>query len=155
MNNTTEDRIGKVLNHIKNVQRNCYRLGVLLINEGEIELGRNLIANGQIHDNSKFKGIEFDHLISGSPILKEVVKHHASTNPHHPEYWGKIECMPDIYIAEMVCDCTARASEFGTSIHSWFTNEHPKRYDYQLIDPIAHKIQHYLNLLLEAPFTSN
>lgn len=145
-------RISKILEHIQNVQRNCYRLGMNLIHEGQIEQGRILIANGQIHDNSKFKGIEFDHLINGSPILPEAIKHHQSSNPHHPEFWGGIQNMPDIYLAEMVCDCAARASEFGTSVKEWFEKQHPKSCGYKADSEVAKKIQYYLNLLLDPKF---
>lgn len=146
------ERIGKVLNHIQNVQRNCYKLGIKLIKNGEIDLGKHLIANGQVHDNSKFKGIEFDHLIGGSPLLKEVAKHHASVNRHHPEYWPNIQSMPDEYIAEMVCDCYARSTEFGTSVFEWFEIKHPARYKYTLEEPVAQQIQKFLYLLVEPAF---
>jgi hypothetical protein len=146
------DRIGKVLNHIQNVQRNCYKLGIKLIKIGEIELGKHLIANGQIHDNSKFKGMEFDHLIAGSQFLKEVAKHHASLNPHHPQYWGRIQNMPEEYLAEMVCDCYARSTEFGTSIFEWFDERAPIIYEYTLNDDVYHKIKYYLGLILEPAF---
>lgn len=152
INDLSIDRVGKVLTHIQNVQRNCYKLGVALMKSGKMEMGRNLIVNGQVHDNSKLKGIEFDHLLSGSPILNEVVKHHATTNPHHPEYWGGIYFMPDIYIAEMVCDCAARSSEFGTSVRNWFIDRHPEKYGYKLKDVVDDKIQFYLNMLLDNGF---
>jgi hypothetical protein len=146
------EKIELVLDHIQNVQRNCYKLGLRLIRNGEFELGRNLIANGQIHDNSKFKGIEFDHLFYGDPILSDVVKHHSSTNPHHPEYWGKIQSMPDVYIAEMVCDCQARSSEFGTDVRSWFREQASVKYGFTMDDDVGQKIERFLNLLLSKPF---
>lgn len=149
---TYEKRIQKVLKHIQNVQRNCYDLGLKLIDLGELELGRNLIANGQIHDNSKFKGIEFDHLFYGDPLLLDVVKHHSSTNPHHPEYWGDIHSMPSVFIAEMVCDCAARASEFGTDLRVWFEQKATLKYNYTMNQPIGIHILKFLNLLLETPF---
>lgn len=147
------DKIETVHNHIENVQRNCYKLGLKLIKMGQFELGRNLIANGQIHDNSKFKGIEFEELFFGSPILMDVVKHHASTNPHHPEYWGGIKKMPDIYIAEMVCDCTARSSEFGSDVYQWFLHQATAKYDFIMEDEIGQRITYFLGILLEKPFT--
>lgn len=150
----TYDKIEVVLRHIENVQRNCYRLGVKLIRNGQLEMGRNLIANGQVHDNSKFTGIEFKHLFYGDPILKEVVEHHASTNPHHPEYWGSIHNMPEIYVAEMVCDCAARSAEFGTDVRDWFSEKATKKYGFTMDQPVGILIQKYLNLLLEAPFGS-
>lgn len=146
------EKIEVVLNHIQNVQRNCYKLGLKLIKNGQFKLGRNLIANGQIHDNSKFKGIEFDELFYGSPILQDVVKHHSSTNPHHPEYWPSIHDMPEVYVAEMVCDCTARSGEFGSDVRVWFTNVATDKYGFKMEDPIGLKITYYLDMLLEKPF---
>lgn len=146
------EKIEKVLEHIQGVQRNCYKLGLKLIKMGETELGRNLIANEQIHDNSKLKGIEFKELFFGSPILKEVVEHHSSTNPHHAEYWGGIHKMPDVYIAEMVCDCTRRSAEFGTDIRDWFDNDATKKYNFSMNDEVGRKITYYLDLLLDKPF---
>lgn len=146
------EKIEKVLTHIKNVQRNCYKVGIKLIKKGDVELGRNLMANGQIHDNSKFKGIEFDELFYGSHILKEVVKHHATTNPHHPEYWGSIHKMPDVYIAEMVCDWAARASEFGTDLRGWITETATDKFKFNMDDRVGNKIIEYIDLLLEKPF---
>lgn len=148
----TYEKIEHVLNHIQNVQRNCYKLGLKLIKAGEIELGRNLIANGQIHDNSKFKGIEFDHLFYGDDILKEVVKHHASTNQHHPEYWGSIHKMPEVYVAEMVCDCASRSAEQGSDLRHWFRDKATEKYGFTMDEPIGIYIQKFLNLLLEPPF---
>jgi hypothetical protein len=146
------EKIDTVLTHIENVQRNCYKLGKRLIKAGLVEMGRNLIANGQIHDNSKFKGIEFDHLFLGDPILSDVIKHHNTTNPHHPEYWGDIQSMPDVYIAEMVCDCCARSSEFGSDVRVWFRDCASKKYEFTVEDKVYKRIVYYLDLLLEQPF---
>ena len=153
MNTTdTTDKIEMVLSHIQNVQRNCYKIGLKLIKSGDVELGRNLIANGQIHDNSKFKGIEFEELFHGSLILMEVVKHHATTNPHHPEYWGSIHKMPEVYVAEMVCDWAARSSEFGTDLRGWINDKAASRYNFSMDDTTGDKINKFLDLLLAKPF---
>ncbi len=149
---TPQEKIEGVLEHIQNVQRNCYKLGLKLIKRGEVELGRNLIANGQIHDNSKFKGIEFDHLFNGDPILSDVIKHHATTNEHHPECWGSIQKMPELYIAEMVCDWAARSSEFGTSLKDWIINSATEKYDFKMDDNIGKLIEKHLNLLISRSF---
>lgn len=146
------EKIEKVLEHIQNVQRNCYKLGLILLKSGEINLGRKIIANGQIHDNSKFKGIEFEHLFYGSPILKDVIQHHSSTNLHHPEYWGSIHNMPEEYIVEMVCDCTARSQEFGTDVRKWFHEVAITKYNFTFLDEVGLKIDKYLNLLLPKSF---
>ena len=150
--NEVEEKIELVFNHIQNVQRSTYKLGLRLIKKGEIELGRNLISNGQIHDNSKFKGIEFDHLFYGDPLLPEVVKHHQSINPHHPEYWGSIHDMPRVYVAEMVCDWYARSCEFGTGLRDWILNTAMEKYGFNDTSPVYDTIQEMLSLLLDAQF---
>jgi len=147
-----EERIELVFNHIRNVQRSSYKLGLRLIKNGELELGRNLIANGQIHDNSKFKGIEFDHLFYGDPLLPEVVKHHQSINPHHPEYWGSIHSMPRVYVAEMVCDWYARSCEFGTGVRDWVEKPAMEKFEFSKSDPVYETIQEMLSLLLDPKF---
>lgn len=152
--NEVEEKIELVFNHIQNVQRSTYKLGIRLIKKGELELGRNLISNGQIHDNSKFKGIEFDHLFYGDPLLQEVVKHHQSVNPHHPEYWGSIHNMPRVYVAEMVCDWYARSCEFGTGLRDWIHNTAMQKYNFNNTDQIYSTIEEMLALLLEPQFNS-
>jgi hypothetical protein len=149
---SAQEKIEAVLEHIQNVQRNCYRLGLKLIKKGEVELGRMLIANGQIHDNSKFKGIEFDHLFYGDPLLMDVVKHHSSTNSHHPECWGGIQKMPDVYIAEMVCDCAARSAEFGTDLRKWFSESATKKYNFEMTDEDGLRITRFIDILLSPSF---
>lgn len=148
----TYEKIEAVLEHIQNVQRNCYKLGLRLIKNGNIEIGRILIANGQVHDNSKFKGIEFRDLFPGSPILFDVIKHHAETNPHHPEYWGSIQQMPDVYIAEMVCDCAARSAEFGTDLRQWFAEKATEKYGFSMDDRVGNIINTFITNLLSPPF---
>ena len=146
------DKIEKILDHIKHVQENCYKLGFRLIKSGQFELGRRLIANGQIHDNSKFTGVEFEHLFPDDPLLFTVVKHHAATNPHHPEYWNDIHVMPEVYIAEMVCDCSARSGEFGSDVRHWFVNDATAKYHFKMDDAVGQKITYFLDMLLDKPF---
>lgn len=152
MDKTPQEKIEAVLEHIQNVQRNCYKLGLRLIKTGETEMGRVLIANGQIHDNSKLKGIEFDHLFAGDHLLPEVVRHHQSVNPHHPEYWGAIQMMPDVYLAEMVCDCAARSAEFGSDLRLWIIEKATQKYHFEHNDPIGVRIFKFVDLLLSPPF---
>lgn len=149
---TNLEKIESVLEHIQNVQRNCYKLGLKLIKQGEVNFGRMLIANGQIHDNSKFKGIEFDHLFYGDSLLEDVVKHHAQTNQHHPECWDSIHKMPDIYLAEMVCDCAARSAEFGTDLRKWFSETATKKYNFEMTDEVGKTIIRFIDLLLSPSF---
>jgi hypothetical protein len=147
------EKIEIVFSHICNVQQNCYKLGLKLMKRGDLELGRNLIANGQIHDNSKFKGIEFEHLFYSDPLLPEVVKHHQSVNPHHPEYWGSIHDMPKVYVAEMVCDWYARSTEFGTGLREWIENTAMSKFSFTHEDKVYGIIQEMLDLLLKPSFS--
>ena len=64
------NKINRLTRHIRNVEDNCVLLGTKLIQRGDIELGHKLIANGMIHDASKFHGIEFE-FISGNESSKE------------------------------------------------------------------------------------
>ena len=146
------DKIEDVLSHIQNVQRNCYKLGLKLIKHGEVEFGRKLIANGQVHDNSKFTGFEFRHLFYDSPLLQEAIINHSSTNEHHPECWGGIQHMPQIYLAEMVCDCAARSAEFGSDIRKWFAEVATGKYKFEMDDAVGKNITRFLDLLLSAAF---
>jgi hypothetical protein len=148
-------KIDLVRSHIENVQRYTYRLGCKLIEQGNVELGRNLIANGQIHDNSKFKGIEFEHLFYGDPLLEDVRKHHVALNPHHPEHWGNIKEMPSVYIAEMVCDWYARSNEFGSDFRGWITYQATARFGFTIKDPLYKQIMEFVDLLLGNPFKVN
>lgn len=114
-----------------------------------------LIANGFIHDNSKFFGIEWDYLTdtSGDPVLmKTAVHHHNVSNPHHPEYWGTIDQMPPLYLAEAVCDWAARASEFGTSLQSWIDVGAAEKFGYKIDSEVHLKIMYFSGLLLDKPF---
>ena len=56
------NKINRLTRHIRNVEDNCILLGTKLIQQGNIELGHKLIANGMVHDASKFGGIEFENL---------------------------------------------------------------------------------------------
>jgi len=56
----TFNNLDQLLRHIDSVQKSCQKIGKHLIENGEPELGKQLIANGFIHDNSKFYGIELN-----------------------------------------------------------------------------------------------
>jgi hypothetical protein len=60
--------------------------------------------------------------------------------------------MPEIYIAEMVCDCAARSSEFGTDVRKWFSETSTKKYCFSMEDHVGELILKYLDLLLARPF---
>jgi hypothetical protein len=149
------DKVQGLLRHILGVQQNCLLLGQRLIEAGEFHLGKLLIANGLIHDNSKFHGIEWDHLYTQNDDREKLalaIQQHNRTNPHHPEYWGGINNMPRIYLAEMVCDWKTRSNEFGASLTDWIEDDAMKRFQFTKTDAIYESILFFLELLVEKPF---
>ena len=153
--------LDEITRHIKNVQENCVVLGRKLIEQDKAFLGRQLIHNGFTHDTSKFIGREWDYMRFGGVKkmtkeqalgLKISISDHQRSNPHHPEYWGSIQGMPDVYLAEWVCDCAARSAEFGTAIREWIDTEATAKYDFKVDDETYVKIIYYVNLLLNTPF---
>ena len=149
-----------ILRHIDNVRNSCLLLGERLIDQGEESLGLNLIANGHIHDHSKFYGIEWDLL---RDELKEskpeqfliALAHHQKTNRHHPEAWEDcVRGMPTVYIAEMVCDWKARSNEFATGLRDWVKVKATKRWGFTLQSKEYKTIKRFMDLLLDSEFKS-
>lgn len=152
---SVEQKIDDIIRHIDHVKDNCLLLGERLVNLGKKDMGRLLIANGFIHDNSKFYGVEWDYLndqTGSEELLQIAVSQHNRTNPHHPEYWGGIEAMPSLYVAEMVCDWKARANEFGTSLQDWIEDGAAKKFEYHVDSEVYRKIIYYSNILCDKPF---
>jgi hypothetical protein len=154
----TLDKIHALARHIRNVEDNCLYLGEKLIGRGEINLGKQLIANGYVHDTSKFYGIEFDNLSSSTSAntqeenaklkMRMAIQHHTLTNKHHPEAWSQgIREMPDVYLAEMVCDLKARSEEFGNDLRQWINENTTKRFGFTKEDDVYKKIMEYVDLL--------
>src|SRR5947209_10370195 len=117
---TPEQHVDNLVRHIEMVRAACLLLGKRLMAQGRHDLGRILIARGFVHDASKFFGIEWDYLHAGRDVppaeLELAIRQHTRTNQHHPEYWGGFESMPEVSVAEMVCDWFARGAEFGTGL---------------------------------------
>lgn len=132
-----------------------------MIERGSVELGRKLIANSLIHDNSKFYGVEWDNLDPSIDIncepnrklkLNLAIQHHNRTNPHHPECWGGIELMPACYFYELVCDWWARSIEFGTSLHDWIDVGAAARFKYAKGSPIHLRLVEAAAMICDKPF---
>lgn len=155
-----EKRLQTVLRHIENVRDDCLLLGNRLIKQGKDGLGRMLIANGLIHDNSKLRGIEWEYL---HPDVKETNpaafliahKQHITSlsNQHHPEAWPcGINEMAPVYLAEMVCDWKARSNEFGTDLWEWIKDVAVDKYKISTSGKTYKQIKEFVDLLLERKF---
>lgn len=150
-------RLKNILRHIKLVQDAAQILGDRLIENGKMDIAKRLIANSFLHDNSKFYGIEWDCLTGDEDTNKHeldvAVTHHVSINPHHPEYWGGIENMPLVFLAEMVCDLYARSVEFGTDLREWIRDVFIKKHNISVNCKIYKNIISMIDLLLNKPFS--
>lgn len=158
-----EDQIEQDIRHLKSIKRHvsfvqdaCELIGMKLIENGETELGRKLIANGMVHDNSKYYAIEWEFLRNDPPdpeMLKVAHLQHVTTNKHHPEYWNNdINQMPEIYLAEMVADWWARSSEMGTNLREWFLEEGCKKYNIPKTGATYKKIKRFIDMLFSDNF---
>lgn len=155
--NTYLEKIEALIRHIENVKTNCFILGKKLVQKGDIELGRQLIANSYLHDNSKLHGVEWEYLDSGVKEKLDLAIHQHNTSPlnkHHPEAWGEegINAMSRLFLAEMVADWKARASEFGTNLREWIKETAYPRYNIPPNGKIAKYIKEFVDLLLDEPF---
>lgn len=157
------EKIDSLLSHIRNVQDNAVILGKKLINQGEINLGKELIANSLQHDYSKFFGIEWDNL-AGRKVLKRkrdidslniAIKHHQLVNKHHPECWcGGISYMPTVYLLELLCDWKSRSEEFGSSLIDYIDESATKHFNFLKNDDVYKTIMKYVDMLCEKPFNT-
>lgn len=150
------DKIKTIIRHIRKVENNMFLLAEEF-QDTDLQFALTLIHNARQHDLSKFTGYEFKHLWSDAEPdkFKNALKLHRLLNPHHPEcldYLGDIKNMPREYIAEMVCDCFARAQEFGTSVEDWFREEATKKYKFEWNDVTGLQIQEFLRLLTKTKF---
>ena len=153
---TDLQKVDAIVKHIQNVQLNCIKLGEKLIEIGEVDLGRRLIANSFLHDNSKLRdNIEWDGMWNkrAKSTMEKAINHHRASNLHHPQAWlGGIKSMTDEYLAEFVCDACTRSAEFGTSVREWIDNKATSVYNFTDKDEVYTKLLRFLDLLLEKPF---
>ena len=150
--------LNNVLRHIENVKQNCELIAEKLIRNGEFDLGKDLIQNSLIHDNSKLSGIEFLYLReeikdSKPELFQAALLQHNNTNPHHPEFYvGGIKEMPRIFIAEMLADWKARSEEFGSDLMDWINESATKKFNFSKQCKIYKDIKDFVKLLLDKKF---
>lgn len=158
MNAEDQRHLKFLIRHIDNVRQSCMLLGERLIERGDEQLGIALIANGHAHDCSKFYGSEWLYLRADlfdsdrKSLFDACQQHHVMTNPHHPEYWGSIHKMPTLYIAEMVCDWSARSHEMGNDLREWIREKATKKFNMKVQSKVYKEIKLFVDLLLEPKF---
>jgi Family of unknown function (DUF5662) len=153
---TPREHLDNLVRHIELVREACLLLGRRLMDSGRTEFGKQVIARGFEHDVTKFFGIEWDYLHAGRDIPKSelelAIKQHTRTNDHHPEFHGGVENMPEIAVAEMVCDWYARSQEFGTGLRDWIKQNAIDKFKIDLESDQMNWINKFVNILLEDHF---
>jgi len=153
---TIEEHLDNLIRHIRLVQEATVILGKKEIANGRASFAMKLIARGFEHDNTKFYGYEDLFLHRGNDSPKEqtmsAAMHHALSNDHHPEYWDGVENMPEIAVAEMVCDWYARSQSFGTSLREWINKTAINRFKINNKSQQWEWIQKFVDILLEDSF---
>jgi hypothetical protein len=154
---STVEHLDDLVRHISKVRDACLLLGEKYITRGQAEFGRIVIARGFRHDVSKFHGIEWEYLHAGEDIPKEkidlAIRQHQQTNDHHPEYWGGMEHMPRVAVAEMVCDWYARSQEFASDLRRWVEDSAIDRYQIDPDGEVFKWINEFLDVLVQKPFS--
>jgi hypothetical protein len=151
--------------HIERV-RNC----LTLLADGS-PYRDELIERAKVHDASKYSPEERLPYVwlteyhrcrrSGEPFaypedmaerVTRAIRHHVTTNRHHPEYHADPNDMSAMDLIEMVCDWTAMAQEFGEpggSARGWADktigkrvafNEERRRFIYRVIEELDRRI---------------
>jgi Family of unknown function (DUF5662) len=147
--------------HIERVRR-CLTLLARVTQYGE-----ELIERAKVHDASKFgpderipyiwlteyhrcrrNGEPFEYPAGIAEQVKRAIKHHVTSNRHHPEFHADPNDMSDVDLIEMVCDWTAMAQKFGEeggSARGWADktigkrvafNDEKRRFIYNIIDQL-------------------
>jgi hypothetical protein len=157
MDNIDIKSLDVLIDHLQTVQKHGVKLGKGLIERGEIQLGRELLARVFRHDNGKFYGIEFEQLNGQGDVSSEAFKlalrNHRESEDHHPEFHGGIKNMHRIHIAEMVCDWAARASHFCTGLVEWIDTQALKTFGFTKQDKVYEDITYFVGILLDRPFS--
>jgi hypothetical protein len=130
-----------------------------------------LLVRAGIHDASKFgpeeripyvwlteyhrcrrSGEPFEYPEGAADEVQRAIRHHVTTNRHHPEFHADPNDMSEVDLIEMVCDWTAMAQEFGQdggSARGWADktvgtrvafNAEKRRFIYRLIEELDRQI---------------
>jgi hypothetical protein len=130
-----------------------------------------LLERAKVHDASKFgpeervpyvwlteyhrcrrDGEPFEYPEGVAEGVRRAIRHHVTTNRHHPEFHADPNAMSDVDLIEMVCDWTAMAQEFGQdggSARGWADrtvgtrvafNAEKRRFIYRMIEELDRQI---------------
>lgn len=132
------------ITHKKIVMDNCLLMFEYLADNGQLELGIELLRRGAKHDNSKFESGEFESLAeilesrdcftNANSVLSDyeikAIERHWKENRHHPEYFSSERNMSELDIIEMVCDWFARSIQYKTDFIPFVEERQRKRFKF-------------------------
>lgn len=152
--------------HIERVRR-C-----LILLASVTEFSTELIERAKIHDTSKFgpeeripyvwltefhrcrrNGEPFEYPEEVEEAVRRAIRHHVTSNRHHPEFHSDPNEMSKVDLIEMVCDWTAMSQEYdqdGGSARGWADktignritfNDDNRQFIYQIIDELDRLIE--------------
>lgn len=153
---TVQQHIDDLLAHIDRVRENARVLAERLIEVGQNNFARVLLARAHVHDASKWSGIEWEQMHMGpdvtGPPLEAAIRQHQKTNDHHPEYWDGLANMPRIAVAELCCDWLARSQEFATDLRVYIKTQAVERFNFASAPEQVKWINTFVDMLLPPKF---
>lgn len=153
--NFTLKKLELIQRHKENVIKNCDIIGRKLIQSGEIKMGLRLIANSYPHDCPKLTSpLQFNFLFQtdDKELLKLAISEHNTTSDHHPNFYGGIDFMEPVKIAEVVADLAARSAEQGSCLKDYLTEIYYPKYDIKTNSKVDKYIRKFVGLLLDDKF---
>lgn len=151
-----EQHVDDLDGHIRRVQENAMALAKHFLRNGRASFARVLLAKAHVHDASKWGGIEWEVLHRGPDVDKDMlyaaILQHSDTNDHHPEFWGGLKNMPEVAVAEMVCDWLARSQELATDLREFVSRVAAERFDFRAATQQVAWIDEFIKILLPQKF---
>jgi len=145
---TEQQYLDNFITHKQLVLKYTTILGKHFLAEGNA-IGIRLIANGYIHDIEKFLPLSIKYFSKPGEDCRLVSNRHYEKTQHHPEYWEGIQNMPELFLAEMVCDWMARSMEYKDDIFKWMEGPALKRYNFTKDDEVYNSIIKFINIINE------
>jgi hypothetical protein len=151
-----EQHVDDLDGHIRRVQENAMVLAKHFMSNGRTPFAYRLLTKVSTHDLSKWNGIERMYLHRGPDVdrtmLDAAIKQHNSTNDHHPEAHGGLKHMPEVCVAEMVCDWLARSQEGATDLRQFVRTIAAERFDFPSAPQQVAWIEEFISILLPQKF---
>lgn len=122
----------EIINH-----NNDQKTHEIMFQKNILEFCNKILVSAVEHDLSKWSEKEYETFVNARSSLRgsktgkdkdyqktfltEAVQHHVLNNPHHPEYWDRLDKpMPVQYVIEMFFDWYSRCQQKGTPFNDFW-----------------------------------